>query len=722
MLEIACSHSALILPFYALLDDADQKKVFNCDGEQRKIVVATNVAETSVTIPGISYVVDSGRAKEKVYRGVGAGLLTRYDIVWVSKASAEQRSGRAGRTGPGHCYRLYSSAVYNNEFRSFREAEIRRVPADMVVLRLRSMGIRHVLDFPFPTKPDAKDVADAELLLSNLGALDRTMKWNTHKETRLGRNSTEAKADSVLGVTPIGFMLAKLPVPPRFGRMMLAANSVRGCLPYAARVAALLSLGDVLRQTPTSRKQHALFRHPLSDVLTQLRALCAVEHTGYAAICSDAGDLDENISFHRLTPGTPTSAVAACEKAREDAMRNMCEEYAINFKTCVEALAIADQLEQTIGSVVGGNLADEGLDRRKCGLPPMTDVQETCLLRSLLSGFPDRVARRMTLEEAALSGVIPRRRKVAFTVSSFEESPAFLDTCSSVHLEAENEFVCYADMLQVCEPTGGQCTQDRTHHGDHDDYDDIEGPCLSDPGEDLFARQTPSNLVSFSGPERRRAAQPDIPASRLVLRNVSVVQSRWLAVDAAGMCKHVIPEGGRSLRYESSMDSFSHVVEAKYGPRQWSLGHVSIGLEHVDESSDHTEEAMHAMYCAFGTALLQGRVFAELRAFADKLCGNALDVSGPAGGRRALELVGALARTAVRSRRALVKVWMEPGRDKFLCNEYLAWVRERHRTDAAVVWKDMVKSHVDDARRLWVSDGRRPCAAQFEQEEDEDDF
>lgn len=132
-----------VLPLYAMLPAAAQLRVFDEVKEgDRLVVVATNVAETSLTIPGIKYVVDTGREKVKNYNSSN-GMET-YEIQWISKASAAQRAGRAGRTGPGHCYRLYSSAVYNNIFPDFSIAEISKVPVDGVVLLMKSMHIDKV--------------------------------------------------------------------------------------------------------------------------------------------------------------------------------------------------------------------------------------------------------------------------------------------------------------------------------------------------------------------------------------------------------------------------------------------------------------------------------------------------------------------------------------------------------------------------------------------------
>ncbi|KAK9281583.1 hypothetical protein L1049_004486 [Liquidambar formosana] len=154
-----------------MLPAAAQLRVFEEIKEgERLVVVATNVAETSLTIPGIKYVVDTGREKVKNYNPSN-GVET-YEVQWISKASASQRAGRSGRTGPGHCYRLYSSAVFNNILPGFSSAEISKIPVDGVVLLMKSMGIDKVANFPFPTPPEATAVVEAERCLKTLEALD----------------------------------------------------------------------------------------------------------------------------------------------------------------------------------------------------------------------------------------------------------------------------------------------------------------------------------------------------------------------------------------------------------------------------------------------------------------------------------------------------------------------------------------------------------------------
>jgi ATP-dependent RNA helicase DHX37/DHR1 len=142
---------ACILPLYSLLSAEEQAKVFAPVPENhRLIVIATNIAETSITIPGISYVVDTGRQKCRNYNS-GSGVAS-YDIMWISKASADQRSGRAGRTGPGHCYRLYSSSLYSRHMDPFALPEVLTRPLEDVALAMKAMKISHISTFPFPTR------------------------------------------------------------------------------------------------------------------------------------------------------------------------------------------------------------------------------------------------------------------------------------------------------------------------------------------------------------------------------------------------------------------------------------------------------------------------------------------------------------------------------------------------------------------------------------------
>ncbi|KGG50839.1 component of small subunit processosome extracellular mutant DEAH-box protein [Mitosporidium daphniae] len=156
-----------VLPFYSLLPYAEQEKVLTAscslNDSERLVIVATNLAETSLTIPGVSYVVDTGRVKRRTFDGNG---VESYSTSWISKASARQRAGRAGRTGPGHVYRLYSSSLFEDLFDDFDTPEILHM-----VLQMKAMNIDNVAHFPFPTAPDPVKLEQGERLLLLLGAL-----------------------------------------------------------------------------------------------------------------------------------------------------------------------------------------------------------------------------------------------------------------------------------------------------------------------------------------------------------------------------------------------------------------------------------------------------------------------------------------------------------------------------------------------------------------------
>ncbi|KAJ8080565.1 putative ATP-dependent RNA helicase DHR1 [Marasmius tenuissimus] len=208
-----------VLPLYSLLPADRQMQVFEPPPTgSRLVVVCTNVAETSLTIPGIRYVVDCGRAKERHY-DTSNGIQT-FQVDWISKASSAQRAGRAGRTGPGHCYRLYSSALYEHYFQPFSQPEILRMPIEGVVLQMKAMNIDAVANFPFPTPPDRSSLRKAEVVLGYLGALDRQGQ-----------------------VTEQGRTMSLFPVSPRFSRMLVSGQQ-HGCLPYVIAIVSALSVGD----------------------------------------------------------------------------------------------------------------------------------------------------------------------------------------------------------------------------------------------------------------------------------------------------------------------------------------------------------------------------------------------------------------------------------------------------------------------------------------------
>ncbi|MFG3272472.1 ATP-dependent RNA helicase HrpA [Streptomyces luteogriseus] len=240
-----------ILPLYARLSHAEQHRVFQ-PHTGRRIVLATNVAETSLTVPGIKYVIDPGFAR--ISRYSHRTKVQRLPIEPVSQASANQRKGRCGRTSDGVCIRLYSEDDFEAR-PEFTDAEILRTNLASVILQMTAAGLGDIEKFPFIDPPDHRNIRDGVQLLQELNALDPAQKDPRKRLTDTGRK------------------LAQLPVDPRLARMVLEADR-NGCAREVMVIAAALSIQDP-RERPADKQaqadqQHARFKDETSDFLAYL--------------------------------------------------------------------------------------------------------------------------------------------------------------------------------------------------------------------------------------------------------------------------------------------------------------------------------------------------------------------------------------------------------------------------------------------------------------------
>ncbi len=241
-----------VLPLYARLSPKDQDRVFN-PGTGRRIVLATNVAETSLTVPRIRYVIDPGLARVKRYSP--RMKLDRLHIEAIAQASADQRKGRCGRVAAGVCYRLYSEADFLSRSR-YTDPEILRASLAGVILRMLALGLGRVEDFAFIDSPDARAIADGWQQLWELGAV----------------SAPDAHGRRVL--TAIGRTLARLPVDVKLGRMLIAAQQ-HGCLREMYAIASFLAIQDP-RERPADARgaadaAHATFADPKSEFVGIVR-------------------------------------------------------------------------------------------------------------------------------------------------------------------------------------------------------------------------------------------------------------------------------------------------------------------------------------------------------------------------------------------------------------------------------------------------------------------
>ncbi|KAF2779125.1 ATP-dependent RNA helicase HrpA [Streptomyces sp. OM5714] len=244
-------HSTEVLPLYARLSHAEQHRVFQ-QHTGRRIVLATNVAETSLTVPGIKYVIDPGFAR--ISRYSHRTKVQRLPIEAISQASANQRKGRCGRTSDGICVRLYSEDDFDAR-PEFTDAEILRTNLASVILQMTAAGLGDIEKFPFIDPPDHRNIRDGVQLLQELGALDPAQKDVRKRLTDTGRK------------------LAQLPVDPRLARMVLEADK-NGCVREVMVIAAALSIQDP-RERPVEKQaqadqQHARFKDETSDFLAFL--------------------------------------------------------------------------------------------------------------------------------------------------------------------------------------------------------------------------------------------------------------------------------------------------------------------------------------------------------------------------------------------------------------------------------------------------------------------
>eukprot|EP01147_Barroeca_monosierra_P002717 gene2717-5595_t len=252
----------LVLPIYANLPSDMQSKIFEpTPPGARKVVIATNIAETSLTIDGIVYVVDPGFAKQKSYNprtGMESLVVTP-----ASKASADQRAGRAGRVAPGKCFRLYTSIAYENEMETNTVPEIQRTHLGNVVLLLKSLGINDIIHFDFMDPPPSDTIIRALEQLYALGALN-----DRGELTKLGRR------------------MAEFPVDPMMSKMLIASEKY-GCVEELLSITAMLNTGGALFYKPKDKAVHAdaarkNFHRPGGDHLTLLNVWNEWQETNYS--------------------------------------------------------------------------------------------------------------------------------------------------------------------------------------------------------------------------------------------------------------------------------------------------------------------------------------------------------------------------------------------------------------------------------------------------------
>ncbi|KAF8561895.1 hypothetical protein P879_04501 [Paragonimus westermani] len=437
------------LPLYSLLSPERQQLVFEAPPEgHRLVVVATNVAETSLTIPNIRYVVDSGKVKTKIYDpATGASC---FEITWINQASAEQRAGRAGRVAPGQCHRLYSSQVFSN-MRPFATPDILTRPIDEVVLMLKSyLGSTPLSRFPLPTSPSPSAIEFAERRLVTLGALEELYDGS----------------DTFRTITRAGRWMARLPLPARFARMLLFANQ-HELMPYAVVLVSALSVPDLyaskrtdndddndgdsmdaahqaaeksaLEQFRTNFAQQFVRRHEdlyLGDLAVLLGTICCLER--YSAQLTGLVPAEQGL----------IDACGGTKRVSRDpdgALRFLVERCGVRWNAYKEVR----QLRRQLTNILNANDPDLclGLD---LVLPRPTLNQVNQLRQLFLVGSPCNVASKFDVPVEGLSAKDRRRLRFAYKVPGIS-GPVFIDPNSP--LSRENcPYVAFLELHRTSKP------------------------------------------------------------------------------------------------------------------------------------------------------------------------------------------------------------------------------------------------------------------------------
>lgn len=392
------------LELFAMLPLEKQKLVFKDPPEGTRLcVIATNVAETSITIPNIKYVVDTGLEKTKVYDTTTG--ISKFVTTWTSKSSAEQRMGRAGRVGPGHCYRLYTSAVYTNDFPEHAKPRILQKPVEDVLLQMKSMNIDNVVNFPFPTRPSIDSLKAAEKKLILLGALDDS-------KLKKARFEDIAKTEYSSRPTPLGRAMARFSVSARCSKMIVLSPS--DLLPHVIALVSALTVREMflegnqwrpLKKKWASQGERKLF----GDFLVMLRAV---------------GTADSFECSNRL-----------------------CLENGLRTKVMLEI----DKLRKQLTHEINNNLNCPSISTNQ-NLKKPTDSQIRILRQLLLSSYSDHVARKLPdgeiVEKKSGDSEKPERKKLKHAYECMETDVPIYISSESILKGEHPEYIIYKEIYQ----------------------------------------------------------------------------------------------------------------------------------------------------------------------------------------------------------------------------------------------------------------------------------
>mmetsp|Transcript_21731 Transcript_21731/g.42711 ORF Transcript_21731/g.42711 Transcript_21731/m.42711 type:complete len:1144 (+) Transcript_21731:994-4425(+) len=684
-----------VLPLYSRLPTAQQMEVFKEVPEgHRLIVVSTNVAETSVTIPGIRYVVDCGREKRKVHDQYSG--TSKFEIGWISQASANQRMGRAGRTGPGHCYRLFSSAVFNDQFEAFGQPEIDRLPIEDVVLYMKTLGIENVESFPFPSAPETLAIQAAESRLVQLGALVK-------KKTKRKDIIRAAMSNMRTTITPLGRRMTHFPVRARLAKMLsiVACDTDQSLrrVAYVVCVVAALSLQEPFLHQQVIDEGKSSMKLGKEDESTG-------EDTGDNANKASTDDEkkrrlreeankiksrwfnDTSDVIGLLTAHGAYTHMALTQTTRQT--DKFCKENFLHIKTMREQLQLRQQLASIVAKmraaammnkdpdsdVEESDVDDDSDDEMESArtisnalrgsLQPPKAADLLYLRQVVTAGYLDQVARKMTRDEArsvadAYGFKLKKKRWPYMACSLGVNEPLFLSPHSNIMASGNDlpEFVVYGHVDAV------EQTNLNTLPNDDDDDDEEDEKHKS-------VDNAPRDPLHY-------------------MRQVTAIDPAWLFELSKGteqcslsaVLEHPPPS------YEAKRDELVACVHPLFGPRRWKL--PVQWLKFPASTGEEVRERSRW----FARALLEGKVLPIFKDFKDwyavptaymtrkvqdvrvQLLQKALE-SGPRRGQPVI------------SKRDLFRAW--ESKPQYLFTELQQWIVKEKRKEFRDMWQRILQS------------------------------
>ena len=659
--DVSVPKEACVLPLYSLLSSADQAKIFApMPKTHRLIVVATNIAETSITIPGIAYVVDTGRQKCRNYNS-GTGVAS-YDIMWISKASANQRAGRAGRTGPGHCYRLYSSSLYSRHMDDFALPEVLTRPLEDIVLAMKAMEISNVSCFPFPTRkfkliiykrclrqnrysithfyfaaPNASQISAALKLLENIGCVDTS-------------NVERDGGDGV--ITKLGKAVSKLPIGARYSKMILVAAKA-GILDYAIMVVAILSeaspfvnqiSGNASIQTSSEDKDDDYLDEIDKKLLEDKRKEKKRNRMQWYNDCGD-------IFAAMLAVGAYSYAGKGVSRASEIlTLTKFCEENGLNYVIMNRIQKMRRHLamiaKNRLGSVTGVAAKTGGYYFK---MSPPNKVEEMFLTQSIVSGLLDHVALLAT--PGSISGDYPLDLRSAYISSSPSINfPLFIDRDSFVYTRDYRQlprWICYHSII-------------------------------------------------------RKTAKDGTPF--YIMKNVTPIDPTWLGEISkeTQTVKFGAPCSSPPPTYDTEQDKMIFSVTTKFGGRRWEIPPTKVGMSGAlkfSKRKENHEFLRDDSYRWFARFLLEGKIISEFGDLQKFMNDSPSLITQKIPSSKVNTLVSELSRAGVLSASSLREHWAEEN-DKFLFRQVKHWIKYEYRSQAKTIWIEGVRQNIKRWRAI----------------------